>query len=108
MALTSLFLAGVLQVYWLRCRYGHVDTFTMGKGSQTETYFISELNRAGQAQIEVDAKSTVNFTDVFKVYLYRNILGYFLIIPGLWVAIKVRSWLPRPPGRVKNRMTKLE
>jgi hypothetical protein len=101
--LTSLLLAGVFLVYWWRGVHGHVDTFTLGRGSSTETQFTSERNLARQGIVIVVANDRVNSTQIIpgivRIYPYRGMLGYFLLIPAFWVAMKVRSMLPRPPGR---------
>jgi hypothetical protein len=100
-ALTSVVAALVLLVYWWRGVHGYVDNFTLGRGTATESHFTSERNMfSGQGQIllEVTNNKGGEIVTTIKSYLYRQILGYFLIVPGLWMAIKIRSWLPRPPG----------
>jgi hypothetical protein len=106
LALTSLLCAVVLLVYWWRARHGHVDHFTMGRGSATESLFTSERNPfSGQGEVvmEVTNHGPSEVVTTIKPCLYRDFLGYFLLIPGLWVAIKIRSLLPRPPGMRRRR-----
>ena len=99
MALTSLLLAGVLLVYWFRSRHAYVDGFTLGKGSPTESHFSAVNGR-----ISMEVIQTVGGTIYRTTYFYdfRNVMGYLLILPGFWLAIKIRSWLPRPPGMKRN------
>jgi hypothetical protein len=59
----------------------------------------------GQILMEVTNNKGGEIITTIKPYLYRQILGYFLIVPGLWLAIKIRSWLPRPPGMMRKRYT---
>ncbi len=95
MAVTSLLLAAVLLVYWWRSNHGHADTFTLGKGSVTESRFIAEH---GEIVLEVTDHNAGLVQSQMQFYQFRSVLGYFLILPGFWLAIKVRSRLPRPPG----------
>jgi hypothetical protein len=97
-AITSLLLVIILLVYWWRGNHGYTDTFTLGKGTQTETQFSTIGN--GRIEVHVIDRHSVDVTDRIEFRRFKDVLGYFLIVPGLWVAIKVRSLLPRPPGRV--------
>ena len=94
-ALVSIAAALVLLVYWWRGGHGYSDTFAMGKGTPTETQFTS----IGHGLIEVhiiDRHTTDNVNDRIEFKKFKEIFGYLLLVPGLWVAIKVRSRLPRP------------
>jgi hypothetical protein len=108
LAIVSLLIAGTLLVYWWRSNHKHVDTFTLGTDASTRTTFttgpgvvwvkVIEAPRAGSA-----TQPTL-IVDDMRPYPFKNILGYFLLIPGLWLAIKIRNFLPRPPGReLSNR-----
>ncbi len=106
LAITSLLCAVVLLVYWWRARHGYVDTLTLGKGTATESLFTSQRNQfsgQGEVLLEVTNHGPSNVVTTIKPYFYRDFVGYALLIPGLWVAIKVRSMLPRPPGRLRRR-----
>lgn len=96
LAITSLILLCVLCVYWWRSYHGHTDSFTLGKLSPTESHFFSQR---GYIWVEVTDRSNSVVTDQMKSYRFKDVLGYFLILPCLWIAVIVRSWLPRPPGR---------
>lgn len=98
MALTSVLLAAVLLVYWWRSYHGHVDTFTLGRGSPTESQFFTT---PGRIALEVTDRVGATVTSRMQFYRFKDVLGYFLILPCLWVAVLVRSWLPRPPGKRK-------
>ena len=105
-AITSLLLLLVMLVYWWRGLHGHVDTFTLGKGTNTESVFTSSRNvfsGQGQVLLEVTDRQSATVVTTIRPYFYRKIIGYFLIVPGFWAAIKVRSLLPRPPGRLEGR-----
>jgi hypothetical protein len=104
MAIVSLLLAAALLVYWWRSNHGHSDSLTLGKSGLTESHFYSQR---GRIVLEVTEKGSVWKSNI-SFYEFRNVLGYFLIVPGLWFAIKVRSWLPRPPGRTPSRLEKLK
>ena len=99
MALTSLLLAGVLLVYWWRSNHGHSDSFMLGKDSPTQSHFFTVNGRIAMEGSEAVGDQIVN---KLQFYEFKNVLAYCLIIPGLWLAIKIRSLLPRPPGMRRN------
>jgi hypothetical protein len=99
LAITSAILALVLLVYWWRSLHGHVDNFTLGRLSPTESHFFTQN---GRVWIEVTDRTTTVVTDQLKSYPIKDVLGYFLILPCLWLAVLVRGWLPRPPGRGRS------
>jgi hypothetical protein len=96
MAIVSTILALVLLVYWWRSLHGHVDSLNLGRFSPTESQFHTGN---GRIWVEVTDKTPTVWMNQLKSYAFRDVLGYFLILPCLWIAILVRSWLPRPPGR---------
>jgi hypothetical protein len=96
MAITSLLLAGALLVYWWRSNHGHSDGFTLGSSGSTQSHFYSQN---GRIALEATENLGSMVTRKIEFYQFKNVIGYFLLIPGLWLAIKIRSWLPRPPGR---------
>jgi hypothetical protein len=101
LAIVSLLIAGALLVYWWRSYHGHSDTFTLGKVGSTKSVFTSQPG--GRLTVEVIDYQSALVTSHLEFHSFREIIGYFLLIPGLWLAIKIRNWLPRPPGReVRN------
>ncbi len=98
MAIVSLLLCGALLVYWWRSNHGHVDQFSLGATGQTQSHFLSQ---SGRVAITVHENGSADIRTQTKFYEFRQFIGYFLIIPGLWLAIAVRGWLPRPGGRPK-------
>jgi hypothetical protein len=103
LAITSVILLCVLCVYWWRSYHGHVDSFTLGKLSPTESHFFSQN---GRIWLQVTDRTAGAVTDRLQSYRFRDVLGYFLILPCLWIAIIVRGYLPRPPGREPSRTIK--
>jgi hypothetical protein len=92
-------LAGVLLVYWWRSNHGHTDSFTLGKVSQTQSRFTADH---GRILLEVTDNLGGQIITRITPHRFQDVLGYFLLVPGIWLAIKVRSLLPRPPGRLRN------
>lgn len=95
----SLLIAGALLVYWWRSDHGHIDTFTLGRMGATESIFTSQN---GRVAIEVIDHQGTLVTSRMEFHPFKEFLGYFLIVPGLWLAIKIRNLLPRPPGMRRN------
>ncbi len=100
LSLVSLLIAVALLVYWWRSNHGHVDSFLLGSVASTQTRFTSA---AGHVGVEVIEHQGAIVTSRLQFYTFKQCLGYTLLIPGLWVAIKVRNMLPRPPGRQLRR-----
>jgi hypothetical protein len=111
LALVSLLIACALLVYWWRSDHGHIDSYTMGGNAPTKTVFTTG---PGAVWIKVvDSKNATGpqepgmIVEDMRSYPFKNILGYFLLVPALWLAIKIRNLLPRPPGmerKVKGRL----
>ncbi len=98
-AITSILLACVLLVYWWRSNHGHSDSITLGKNGSTQSHFTTSN---GRILLEVTDHLDGQILTRIKPYRFQDVLGYFLLVPGIWVAIKVRSLLPRPPGRARG------
>jgi hypothetical protein len=98
MAIVSMLLLGVLLVYWWRAHTGHTDELTLGATSSTQSHLVTTRNMNGQAivMVEVHQNNTAQINNQIKPYRFKDFLGWFLFIPGLWLAIKLRSLLPRP------------
>jgi hypothetical protein len=96
LAVTSLILTLVLCVYWWRSKHGHTDSFTLGNIGSTQTHFTFANGRIG---LEVSDHVGTTVMGRVEFYEFKNVLGACLLIPGLWLAIKIRSLLPKPPGR---------
>jgi hypothetical protein len=98
MAIVSLAMCAVLLVYWWRSNHGHSDELMLGSTGSTQAHFISEYGRVEivTREAKLDAiQNQVHF------YQFKEFIGWFLIVPALWAAIKIRSLLPRP-GAGKN------
>jgi hypothetical protein len=109
MAILSAILLCLFCVYWWRASHGYSDTFTLGRGSDTVTEFSTLKNPfsgAGQINVKVSNHGSLVVGDKIIPYRFRDELGYFLILPCLWIAIVVRGWLPRPPGRERPGVPK--
>jgi hypothetical protein len=121
MSILSLLLAVTVLVYWWRAKHGHVDTLHLGIPNSTQVDFTTSGGPMGAmfwmniAEPHVTtaasqpSQATI-ITAIARPHRFTEALGYFLVVPCLWGAIKVRNMLPRPPGRgnSKNetRMTK--
>jgi hypothetical protein len=96
LAITSLLLAGVLLVYWYRSNHGYIDGFTLGKSNETQSHFTSAH---GRIALEVTQHLGAAVMMQTQFYPFQNVIAYCLILPALWLAVTIRNWLPRPPGR---------
>jgi hypothetical protein len=100
MAIVSLLLAGVLMVYWWRAHTGHTDQLTLGTTASTQSHFTTSKDMDGRSIVIIQTRenAATGIHENWHPYPFKQFIGWFLILPGLWAAIKVRSLLPRPGG----------
>jgi hypothetical protein len=104
MAIVSLLLAGILLVYWWRAHTGHRDEFTLGTTSSTQSHFSTARNMGGRSVviIQIREKVPIGIQESLHFYPFKQFIGWFLFLPGLWLAIKVRNMLPRPGSKTSG------
>jgi hypothetical protein len=98
-AIASLLLGAILLVFWWRS-FRHVDHLALPVMGGQKSEFTSQH---GIVMVTNSRKEDGMIAMRSDFYDYRRILGACLIIPALWLAIFIRSKLPRPGGRPRDR-----
>jgi hypothetical protein len=96
-SIASLLVGLIVLFFWWRS-YHHIDTIGFGSLASRRTDYISSKGRVLVTLSEnvgggIQSRSTP--------YLFSQIAGWCLAIPAFWLAIWLRSKLPRP-GRVRR------
>lgn len=105
LAIVSLLFTATLSVCWYRSfhtPFDHPDGFTLGKNTNTESEFYGV-----KGQIFLTVKHKDIWVNDTRGYPFRNAVGETLIVPALWLAVWIRSKLPRPGGREFERRSRL-
>jgi hypothetical protein len=92
LSILSLLVGAVVLIFWWRS-YHHVDHFAIGSLGADRTEFTSSngnvmVNRSQSIGGMIISQSTF--------YPIREVAAGCLIVPTLWLAILIRSKLPRP------------
>jgi hypothetical protein len=94
-AIASLVVCLLVLIFWARS-YSHIDHVGLrgvvgGRAELTTNHGTLMVTRTNHLGNMVNQES--NF------YPMRQVVGGCLVIPALWLAVKIRSLLPRPGGR---------
>ena len=98
LAIVSVLLALTTAALWWRGAHGHSDTvFHVGGTSANQTTLYT--GPAGMAARVQRTMPDGSIGDRTQLVPFRTVLGGTMLIPALWVAVRVRRrLLPRRPG----------
>jgi hypothetical protein len=97
LSIASLLVGLIICVFWLRS-YHHTDHFGYTFPTSRRTQFTSISGRVGVTVITNIPGGITQRTDFYQ---FKQIVGGCLVIPAFWLAIWIRSKLPRP-GRIRR------
>jgi hypothetical protein len=94
-AIASLVVCLIVLIFWWRS-YTHIDHvgFPGIGGGRAEL-----TTNHGRVMVTTTRKVANMVTQVSSFHPMREVVGECLVIPALWLAVKLRSLLPRPGGR---------
>ncbi len=106
MALVSLICTAAVGVLWLRAPGGHADPFSIPWVGVTYQFSSVPPNSFDPSRLAVRAvrKGDLGWYTETHYLKFKEVMGYTLIIPAIWVAIWVRSKIPRPTRPPRDRL----
>ncbi len=104
MAIVSMLLLITVCVYDWRARHGKYDRIAIESNATSQ---INLISGGGKISVEMLNHTGGGINDKLQFYEFKEVIGYCLIIPAIWLAIKIRSKLPRPGRRGFEPMKKL-
>jgi hypothetical protein len=99
MMLVSLLCTMAVGIVWFRSVRGHADSFKL-PWIGVDYRFDSAGDKLWVHTIH---KSSEGIFDNAPLVPFKQVLGYTLIIPALWVAIWIRGKIPRPTRPPRDR-----
>jgi len=103
LSIASLFVGLVILVFWNRSFY-HTDHYSIGSLDSSQTVYTSH---EGRIMVTTSQNVGGGIMSQSRPYPYSRIAVWSLTIPAFWLAITIRSKLPRP-GRRRSDLQRLD
>jgi hypothetical protein len=93
LSIASLIVGMLILVFWWRS-FSHTDHYSIGSLNSTQTTYTS---RDGRILVTTSENVGGGIMSRSQPYTYKQVVGWSLVIPAMWLAVMVRRrWLPRP------------